>query len=46
MINTDMIQPTGRLLPQLRPRPGVRFGKPLDFSATRGWPATGSSNGR
>jgi 1-acyl-sn-glycerol-3-phosphate acyltransferase len=32
MINTDRIQPPGRLLPRLRPRPGVRVGKPLDFS--------------
>jgi 1-acyl-sn-glycerol-3-phosphate acyltransferase len=32
MINTDEIQPQGRRLPKLRPRPGVRIGKPLDFS--------------
>jgi 1-acyl-sn-glycerol-3-phosphate acyltransferase len=32
MINTEIIQPAGRLVPKLRPRPGVRFGKPLDFS--------------
>jgi 1-acyl-sn-glycerol-3-phosphate acyltransferase len=32
MVNTDVIQPPGRLLPRLRPRPGVRLGKPLDFS--------------
>jgi 1-acyl-sn-glycerol-3-phosphate acyltransferase len=36
MIGTDVIQPTGRLLPRLRPRPGVRFGKPLDFSRYEG----------
>jgi 1-acyl-sn-glycerol-3-phosphate acyltransferase len=36
MIGTDIIQPTGRLLPKLRPRPGVRFGKPLDFSRYAG----------
>jgi 1-acyl-sn-glycerol-3-phosphate acyltransferase len=36
MIGTDIIQPTGRLLPRLRPRPGVRFGKPLDFSRYEG----------
>ncbi len=36
MINTDVIQPTGRLLPKLRPRPGVRFGKPLNFSRYEG----------
>jgi 1-acyl-sn-glycerol-3-phosphate acyltransferase len=28
--------PTGRLLPHLRPRPGIRFGKPLDFSRYEG----------
>ncbi len=32
MINTAEIQPPGRLVPRLRPRPGVRFGIPLDFS--------------
>ena len=36
MVNTDIIQPAGRLLPRLRPRPGVRFGKPLDFSRCEG----------
>jgi 1-acyl-sn-glycerol-3-phosphate acyltransferase len=36
MINTDVIQPPGRLFPKLRPRPGVRFGKPLDFSRYEG----------
>jgi 1-acyl-sn-glycerol-3-phosphate acyltransferase len=36
MIGTEIIQPTGRLLPKLRPRPGVRFGKPLDFSRYEG----------
>ena len=36
MVNTDKIQPTGRRLPRLRPRPGVRFGKPLDFSRYEG----------
>src|SRR5690348_8966450 len=36
MINTDIIQPTGRLIPHLRPRPGVRFGRPLDFSRYEG----------
>jgi 1-acyl-sn-glycerol-3-phosphate acyltransferase len=30
MINTDRVQPAGRLLPHLRPRPGVRIGKPID----------------
>jgi 1-acyl-sn-glycerol-3-phosphate acyltransferase len=36
MVNTDSIQPAGRLLPKLRPRPGVRFGRPLDFSRYEG----------
>jgi 1-acyl-sn-glycerol-3-phosphate acyltransferase len=36
MVNTAIIQPTGRLIPKLRPRPGVRFGKPLDFSRYEG----------
>jgi 1-acyl-sn-glycerol-3-phosphate acyltransferase len=36
MINTEVIQPTGRVIPKLRPRPGVRFGKPLDFSRYEG----------
>jgi 1-acyl-sn-glycerol-3-phosphate acyltransferase len=36
MINTNVIQPQGRLFPKLRPRPGVRIGKPLDFSRYQG----------
>src|SRR5712664_1360014 len=32
MIGTFEMQPPGRLLPRLSIRPGVRFGKPLDFS--------------
>ncbi|HZZ97068.1 MAG TPA: lysophospholipid acyltransferase family protein [Jatrophihabitantaceae bacterium] len=36
MVNTDKIQPQGRLLPKLRPRPGVRIGRPLDFSRYEG----------
>jgi 1-acyl-sn-glycerol-3-phosphate acyltransferase len=36
MINTDTIQPTGRKVPRLRPRPGIRFGAPLDFSRYEG----------
>jgi 1-acyl-sn-glycerol-3-phosphate acyltransferase len=36
MINTEIIQPAGRLLPKLRPRPGVRFGKALDFTRYEG----------
>ncbi len=36
MVNTDKIQPQGRVLPRLRPRPGVRIGKPLDFSRYEG----------
>ena len=36
MVNTDKIQPIGRVIPKLRPRPGVVFGKPLDFSRYEG----------
>ena len=36
MINTDKIQPQGKRLPRFRPRPGVRLGKPLDFSRYEG----------
>jgi 1-acyl-sn-glycerol-3-phosphate acyltransferase len=36
MINTEIIQPTGRKIPRLRPRPGIRFGTPLDFSRYEG----------
>jgi 1-acyl-sn-glycerol-3-phosphate acyltransferase len=36
MVNTRAIQPPGRLFPKLRPRPGVRLGKPLDFSRYEG----------
>jgi 1-acyl-sn-glycerol-3-phosphate acyltransferase len=36
MIDTEKTMPTGRKLPHLRPRPGVRFGKPLDFSRYEG----------
>lgn len=36
MINTDKLQPIGRVVPRLRPRPGVRFGTPLDFSRYEG----------
>ena len=36
MIDTEKTMPTGRKLPHLRPRPGIRFGKPLDFSRYEG----------
>jgi 1-acyl-sn-glycerol-3-phosphate acyltransferase len=36
MVNTALIQPPGRLFPKFRPRPGVRLGKPLDFSRYEG----------
>lgn len=32
MINTFELMPAGRRLPRLGVRPGVRFGKPMDFS--------------
>jgi len=36
MISTFELMPPGRLLPRLRFRPGVKFGKPLDFSRYAG----------
>jgi 1-acyl-sn-glycerol-3-phosphate acyltransferase len=36
MINTFEFQPPGRLMPNIRIRPGVKFGDPLDFSRYRG----------
>jgi 1-acyl-sn-glycerol-3-phosphate acyltransferase len=35
MIDTDKIQPIGKKIPRLR-RPGVRIGRPLDFSRYEG----------
>ena len=35
MIDTDKMQPPGRLIPKIM-RPGVRFGTPLDFSRYEG----------
>jgi 1-acyl-sn-glycerol-3-phosphate acyltransferase len=32
MVGTFELQPPGKVLPNLRVRPGVRYGKPLDFS--------------
>jgi 1-acyl-sn-glycerol-3-phosphate acyltransferase len=32
MVNTFELQPPGTIIPRLRFRPGVRYGKPLDFS--------------
>jgi 1-acyl-sn-glycerol-3-phosphate acyltransferase len=36
MIGTFELQPPGRAMPRLRIRPGVRYGKPLDFSRYAG----------
>ncbi len=36
MVGTFELMPSGKLLPRLRYRPGVRFGKPLDFSRYAG----------
>jgi 1-acyl-sn-glycerol-3-phosphate acyltransferase len=36
MIDTEKTMPTGRKIPHLRPRPGIKFGKPLDFSRYEG----------
>ena len=35
MINTDKVQPTGRIIPKIM-RVGIRVGEPLDFSRYRG----------
>ena len=36
MLGTFQLMPSGKLIPRLRYRPGVRFGKPLDFSRYEG----------
>lgn len=36
LIGTDLLQPPGRLVPRLRPRPRLLFGAPLDFSRRAG----------
>ena len=36
MIDTEKMQPTGRRIPRLRPRPAIRIGTPLDFSRYEG----------
>jgi 1-acyl-sn-glycerol-3-phosphate acyltransferase len=36
MVGTFELQPPGRIWPRLRIRPGVRFGRPLDFSRYHG----------
>src|SRR3954471_13628313 len=36
MVNTELMQPPGRILPKLGPGAGVRVGKPLDFSRYEG----------
>ncbi len=41
MIGTFQFQPPGTLLPNMKVRPGVRFGEPLDFSRYRGQEADG-----
>jgi 1-acyl-sn-glycerol-3-phosphate acyltransferase len=41
MINTFEFMPPGTLRPNMRFRPGVRFGEPLDFSRYRGREADG-----
>ncbi|NEE30608.1 1-acyl-sn-glycerol-3-phosphate acyltransferase, partial [Streptomyces sp. SID7982] len=35
MIDTEKIQPPGQVMPKLM-RPGIRIGKPLDFSRYQG----------
>ncbi len=41
MINTFEFQPPGTIKPNIRIRPGVRFGEPLDFSGYHGREADG-----
>jgi 1-acyl-sn-glycerol-3-phosphate acyltransferase len=41
MINTFQLQPPGTIWPNLRIRPGVRFGEPLDFSRYHGQESDG-----
>jgi 1-acyl-sn-glycerol-3-phosphate acyltransferase len=43
MVGTFELQPPGKILPNLRFRPGVRFGKPLDFSRYYGMEADRTS---
>ncbi|WP_327291545.1 lysophospholipid acyltransferase family protein [Streptomyces sp. NBC_01198] len=36
MIDTEKVQPVGKVMPKLSVRPGIRIGKPLDFSRYHG----------
>jgi 1-acyl-sn-glycerol-3-phosphate acyltransferase len=36
MINTEKVQPPGKLIPRIGGRVGIRFGRPLDFSRYEG----------
>ena len=36
MINTEQVQPPGQVIPSFGIRPGIRVGKPLDFSRYQG----------
>jgi 1-acyl-sn-glycerol-3-phosphate acyltransferase len=36
MIDTEKVQPVGQVMPKLSIRPGIRIGKPLDFSRYHG----------
>jgi 1-acyl-sn-glycerol-3-phosphate acyltransferase len=36
MIDTEKVQPVGKVVPKLSVRPGIRIGKPLDFSRYQG----------
>ncbi|MFI0721093.1 lysophospholipid acyltransferase family protein [Streptomyces sp. NPDC021224] len=39
MIDTEKVQPVGKVVPKLSIRPGIRIGKPLDFSRYAGMEA-------
>jgi len=36
MIDTEKVQPVGKVMPKFSVRPGIRIGRPLDFSRYRG----------
>jgi 1-acyl-sn-glycerol-3-phosphate acyltransferase len=36
MIDTEKVQPVGKVVPKLSVRPGIRIGEPLDFSRYHG----------
>lgn len=45
MVGTFEIQPPGQVVPKIK-RVAIRFGEPLDFSATRAWRTRKPRSGR